>query len=425
MKNFKKIIAICIVLAVALLSVACSPKGEIGGEIKDSKSKETVEITTAQYLYALSSAVQEANSLIDQANSDKEIKNYAKYKVVETDENGKEVKTKYEKWVKAKTDEILKNYAASIIKADAYKLKLSKDEKADKTSVDEETWKTNSFYFYNNGVGYNTVCDYQDAKSLKINYFYAIYGEEGEKPLKEEEYVDYFNKNFCLVNIVSIATSEGVDGDEEETGKKAVSVKEAKNTLKSYQKKLKAGKMAFVDAYVEIMDKYDSTTLESRKNEDGEYSEDIAETVSYSPEVGTYRNNTFGPYLAQQGMTLSDMEPGINYVDNFADFKDMKVGSYKIFEAEDGSSVFLVEKLDINEIKEHVHEEGEEHDHEEGENTHLENYRDSILHILKDEEFNKNFDAFAKALKITLNSATDGITYEDIDLATAEESKEE
>ena len=54
MKNFKKIIAICIVLAVALLSVACSPKGEIGGEIKDSKSKETVEITTAQYLYALS-----------------------------------------------------------------------------------------------------------------------------------------------------------------------------------------------------------------------------------------------------------------------------------------------------------------------------------------------------------------------------------
>jgi len=404
MKKFKSLFAMLLAIVVALSFTACHPKDELAATITDPETGKKVNITTAQYLYAMVSAVQEANTLIDEAQEDEEeIKDYTKYKVEETNDEGKTTKTEYEKWVNNKIDENLRATAIGELYKDIYKLELTEEEESSISSYAQMYWSYGvQATFEKNGIGLETYEKIMKGDYYKEEYFKYLYDKEGKKAVAEKDIESFCKKNYALANVLSISIAEETDEESEgteatETQKTTITLKEAKSLLKSYKEKLESGDIAFVDAYVEVMEVYDGETLESKKNDAGTYDEDVAETV-----------------LGSDKTSYSD--------EKFDTVSDMKVGSYKIITAEDKSAVYLVEKLNLE--KEyagvHTHEEGEEHHEDEEETPFYETFRSDILHALKDEEFEEENEKFQKTLKIETTSAVNRLKIKKIDLSTEE-----
>ena len=67
MKSLKRVIAVILAAAAAFACAACHPKDEISATVTDKKSGISIDITTAQYLYAMTNAVMEAQNNIKEA----------------------------------------------------------------------------------------------------------------------------------------------------------------------------------------------------------------------------------------------------------------------------------------------------------------------------------------------------------------------
>ena len=146
MRIFKRSLAVVLAVATVLTLSACHPKDEVAVTVTDKKSGISTTLTTAQYIYAYTNAVLEANSNIDEhkKDADKEIKDYTKHKVTETDEDGKETKVAYEKWVDGRAEELMRNYAAAMIKQKALKFKIDDATQQSIDSYSQMYWQ----YYY-------------------------------------------------------------------------------------------------------------------------------------------------------------------------------------------------------------------------------------------------------------------------------------
>ena len=371
MKKIKGIVAIVLSVLMVLSLSACHPKDEVAIKVGDKKSKTEVTLTTAQYLYALTSATVEAQSLIKEANPKKEIKDYSKYKVVETDENDKKVKTEYYKWIKENADEQIRRYAGAMIKQKDLKLELDEATAGSVNYYAQMYW----MYYYQptfekNGVAMETYEKMFTASYYENEYFLSIYDKDGTKAIPEKEVEKTFKDNYVLGNAISIqVVEEAKEGEEKAEG---LTMKEAEKLLKDYKARMAKG-----DSFKKIYEEYAKKYLTSEDQESQPTAEDAA-TVYGSDETS---------YASEY----------------FEDVNKMKKGEVKIFTSEDKSEIVLVEKQDINADKE----------------TYFDNYRTDVLRMLKGDEFEADFNKYCEGLKVEMvESATNRVKLEKIDVST-------
>lgn len=377
MKKFRGILAVALSALMVLTLGACHPKDEVAINFKDKESGTSVSVTTAQYLYALTSATAEAQSLISESNPDKEIEDYSKYKVVETDENDKETKTEYYKWINAKAEELLRRYAGNMIKQQDSKLELDESTLANVNAYAQMYW----MYYYQptfekNGVGEQTYTKMFTASYYENEYFLSIYDTDGTNAIPEKEVKSTFKDNYVLGNTISIQVVE--ESEDEETETEGLTMKEANKLLKSYKTRMEKGE-SFEDIYEEYTEKYVS-------------SEDSESTAS-----------------AEDAATVYGSDETSYASEYFSDVKKMKKDAVKVIKSEDETEIILVEKQDINEDEE----------------TYFDSYRTDVLHMLKGEEFEADFAKYCEGLELEkVESATKRIKAEKIDISTETEETE-
>ena len=374
MKRLMKISALVLALVMMVSLCACHPKDETAYTVKDGKTKASVKITSAQYLYALTNATMEAQQNINNANSGKTIKDYTKYKVKETGEDGKETETEYYKWINKRAEEQIREYAASMLKKEELDLKLDESIETNLKSYSDMYWQ----YYYQatfekNGINSDTYLKMFKGSYFKNAYFLSIYDEKGSNPVDEKTVSKTFYDNYCLADTIKISVkTEDANADSSENAQEEenkLTLDQAKSLLKGYKKRIE-GKEKFADIFAEYNKQYNKSDSENQQ------SENSAEVYA-SDETGN----------------------GSEY---FEDVMKLKTGSIKILTSSDKSEVILVSKLNIKK----------------SENNYLDSYHESVLHQLKDDEFEKDFKDYMNGLKLEANTtATKRLTAEDIDVS--------
>lgn len=373
MKSIKKFSAILLALAVSFSLTACHPKNEVAITAKDKTTGTSLEITSAQYLYALTSAVLEAQSNINEANSDTTITDYTDYKVVETDDNGTETKTKYEKWVNERTEELLREYAAVMIKQKDLKLELD-----DSTLNTVEQYANMYWQYYyqptfeKNGVSDSTFLKMFKQSYYENEYFLSVYDTDGTDPVDEKEIKETFYDSYVLTNMLTVSLkSEDSDDTEDDTSSSsddtALSEDDAKRLLEGYKTRIEKG-----EKFSDILADYNTTY----KPDDESASSD-PETV-----LGSEETNSASDYFTKA-------------------FK-MKKNALQIITNDDKTEMALIQKSDIK-----------------ADESNYDNYREQVLYQIKNDEFEENLTKYAKSLKFTYEtSATKRLTADKIDTSS-------
>lgn len=376
MRIFKRSLAIVLAVASVLTLSACHPKDEVAVTVTDKKSGISTTLTTAQYIYAYTNAVLEANNNIDEnkKDADKEITDYTKHKVTETDEDGKETKVAYEKWVNGRAEELIRNYAAAMIKQKALKFKIDESTQQSIESYSQMYWQ----YYYQpvfekNGVGYETYKKMFTSSYYENEYFLSIYDKDGTDEVPEKTVSKTFYDSYCLADAITISVkTEEAEGEETtETESELPTLSEAKKTLKAYKTRLEKGE-SFKSIYEEHL-----------------------KATSSGEEESTSEENSATVYGSEETDSSSEY---------FTEVYKLKKGDIKILTSSDESEIVLVQKLDVSEDEE----------------TYYKSYRESVLHQLKDEEFDKAFNKYAEALEIEKKNATKRVKISKIDVKAEE-----
>lgn len=376
MRIFKRSLAVVLAVATVLTLSACHPKDEVAVTVTDKKSGISTTLTTAQYIYAYTNAVLEANSNIDEhkKDADKEIKDYTKHKVTETDEDGKETKVAYEKWVDGRAEELMRNYAAAMIKQKALKFKI---DDATQQSIDSYSQMYWQYYyqpvFEKNGVGFETYKKMFTSSYYENEYFLSIYDKDGTDEVPEKTVNKTFYDSYCLADAIAISVktedAEETEG-EETTENNLPTLDEAKKILKAYKTRLEKG-----ESFKTIYEEYNKANASEEEESTG--------TTESATVYGSEETDSSSEY--------------------FTEIYKLKKGDIKILTSSNKSEIVLVQKLDIKE----------------DEDKYYKSYRESVLHQLKDEDFDKKFEKFAKSLEIEKkNSATKRVKIKKIDVAT-------
>lgn len=376
MRIFKRSLAVVLAVATVLTLSACHPKDEVAVTVTDEKSGISTTLTTAQYIYAYTNAVLEANSNIDEhkKDADKEIKDYTKHKVTETDEDGKETKVAYEKWVDEHAEELMRNYAAAMIKQKALKFKI---DDATQQSIDSYSQMYWQYYyqpvFEKNGVGFETYKKMFTSSYYENEYFLSIYDKDGTDEVPEKTVNKTFYDSYCLADAIAITvkTEDAKETEGEETTENNLpTLDEAKKTLKAYKTRLEKG-----ESFKTIYEEYNKANASEEEESTG--------TTESATVYGSEETESSSEY--------------------FTEIYKLKKGDIKILTSSNKSEIVLVQKLDIKQ----------------DEDKYYKSYRESVLHQLKDEDFDKKFEKFAKSLEIEKkNAATKRVKIKKIDVAT-------
>ena len=187
--------------------------------------------------------------------------------------------------------------------------------------------------------------------------------------MDEKDITKKFYNNYVLANAITIDIASGESEDES-----GLTLDQAKDLLKKYKDRLAKGEK-FESIYHDYEEKYMAA------EDDGhDHSHDEMAVVYGSDETNE----------------ASEFFDAIN---------KLSTGDVKILTAEDKSQIILVEKQDIKKDKDQYKA-----------------YRESVIYLLKGNEFEADFEDFCKGLKIEyIESATKRLKAEKIDLATEQQ----
>lgn len=329
MKTIKSMIAILLAGCIALSLTACHGKDEIALTINDTPIK------SALYLNALLECDSEAKQRVDEQLAESETTETTE----ETDYYSQELDgMSYVEYVESKTIDRCKEYVFYQELVDEGKIKLTEEEQTEAETYADYYWNYYSgisTLYEANGVSLETYKKAYIYSYYSNAYFQSLYGEGGEKEVKKSTIKETLTEKYVLVYTLSTSYTDETTDDEK---------KAAKSTFKNYVSRLEDG-----EAFKNIYNEYNNITEDA----------DSTETTEDGPK------DQYATVLGDEDTSYAS--------EVFADVFDMKKGEVKLIEGEDDSGYTIYVKLDITEDE-----------------YYLENLTDSILYILKQEEFDKH-----------------------------------
>lgn len=219
MKLFKRIIAGIAAVAVALSLTACaniSKMGDIDG----------TEIPAGVYLWYVHSAIQEANTEVDNLLSEmgtdsSKIENFSYFNYNVQDKP-------YSQYVEERAMELVKQYVAIERRFDELGLEITPEEKTEVRESAKELWNTEVTY-YGYSMGYTYGENYEKVGISRSSYeaiqmilkksnklFDAYYDENGVTATDEQDIKTYYNDNYGRFQIIEVELTDA-KGDKLET----------------------------------------------------------------------------------------------------------------------------------------------------------------------------------------------------------------
>ena len=338
MNLFKKLMAVTLVLVMVFTLNACHGKDETAMTING------IKITSAMYLNALLEADLAARNKVDEekAAADKASGTSSDAETAtaqeETDYFAQTIDgQKYVDYVKENAMDACKEYAFYQKLADDKKISLTDDEKAQATSTAEAYWNYYGYssYYEPNGISLDTYKKAMIYSYYANAYFLKIYGEGGEKAVDKATIASTLKDKFALVYTLNKAYGEE-DTDDTKSA--------AKSQFNDFVARLKKG-----EDFKKISDEFNGTTGEANVDVSQMDNEDAAK-------------DSLATIIGDSDTTYAS--------EDFSTVKEMKKGEVKLLDTDTGLTIYV--KLDITEDP-----------------YYLKMLNDSILSLLKQEEFDK------------------------------------
>ncbi|MDE7287980.1 MAG: hypothetical protein K2N71_00560, partial [Oscillospiraceae bacterium] len=275
-------------------------------------------------------------------------------------------------WINDKAVQSMREYAAVEKKFAELGLTFENKEEDRLNIVVDQMWEYFGEYYEELGVSRQSYYDVglnSEKKSAIFNYYY---GKDGEKAVPEDEVVSYLKENNARVKYITMPLKDG-EG----------------NLLKSEGK---AELKTMAEGYIDRLNASSATFEEIEK----EYNDYYAALVKAATETAESENTDTAEQPQTEGDTAA-AEPNYGMVIS----KDSTYPSAKIveqaFSGESGSAYTIIED-DDNEVYYLVQVMGLFDDPD-----YLENNRESVLHTLKDEEFNAEVKSWTDGQNVVVN----------------------
>ena len=344
MKTVKKLLALILAITLVATLSACHPKDE------KALSLDDINITSSVYLLCLINAESEARSKVEANATENEITLTTDEDYYKQNIDGKT----FEEWTKETALELCKEYVVleNLLKDKKYK--FSEEDIAEAKETAKYYWESYgmSALYEANSISYASYEQTVIYSYMADAYFLSVYGEGGEKEVSAKDIKKGVNDNYVLVRRLDGEISSEMNETQ---------VASLKTEFKGYLSDLKSGKIKFEKLYK----KYNNITDEQIKQTLESSGDEIPPKDIYATVVGGSKTS--------------------NPDENFVAMKSMKQGEIKFFEYE-GSSYSVVIKKDINK-----------------DSYYYNGLKDSVLHILKDEEHAENLKKLAKKAEVKVN----------------------
>lgn len=365
MSLFKKITAAGLAAAAALSLTSCGKDTTWGAEI------DGVNLSAGMLIFFQSESVTEAQSLIREAS------------LAETAADGLEIETEAvttvgvldstventpaRDWIQTATVEKMQEYAAVENKFNELGLSFENKEDERISIITDQWWEYIGEYYEGIGVSKDSYYKIGLNSEKRNAIFDYYYGEGGEKAVPEEEIISYLEENNARIKYIEMPLKDG-EGNLLKSDGKA----ELKKMAEGYIDRLNTTSITFE----EINDEYDDyyASLSAANEEDGTeiVPEDIDDTddqVNYGSVVS--KNSS---YPSEKLVTRAFEIAG-----------DTKRG-YTIVEDDDNEVYYLLQVLSLFDDPDY-----------------LENNRSSVLHTLKDDEFDAIVKGWLDGQNVNVN----------------------
>ncbi len=352
MNSLKKIISSLLFISIIVSMCACHGKDETALTI------DGIQISSALYLNALLESDSAARSKVDSDESEKASSNTSSSASTSsegtTDYYSKTVDgKKYVDYVKEQAIKKCKEYAFYQKLVNDKKISLTEEKLTEAENAAKSYW---DYYGYStvfepNGISYDTYKKAFTYSYYSNEYFMSIYGEKGSSAVSKSDILKTLTEKYALVYTLSSSYDENTTSAEKQS---------TEEKFANYEKRLKKG-----ESFSKISEEYNG------KSSNGTV--DVSEESSQSA-----AKDKLATIIGDSDTSYSN--------DNFKDISAMKKGEVKIIKASDGSKVELYVKLDITEDP-----------------YYLSSLNDSILYILKQDEFTANVEKQLEAMTVKEN----------------------
>ncbi|MCM1328979.1 MAG: hypothetical protein NC253_06000 [Ruminococcus sp.] len=275
-------------------------------------------------------------------------------------------------WIKEKTVEGMREYAAVEKKFDELGLSFENNEEDKLNIVVDQMWEYFGEYYEELGVSrasYYAVGLNSDKRTAIFNHYY---GEGGEKAVSDSDITAYLTENNARIKYFTMPLKDG-EGNLLKSDGKA----ELKAMAEGYIEKMKSGEATFEEIQKEYNNYYDELVKAATETDESTESTDTADLTDTEDETED-----------------TDPEPSYGTVIS----KDTTYLSSKIVEAAFSDADYTVVEDDDNEIYCLVQTLGLFDDPD-----YLENNRETALHALKDEEFDAEVSSWTEGQQVVVN----------------------
>ena len=361
--NLKKAAALTIAAASALSMTACGKDTSWGAKIDGRTLRAGIMI------YYQSSAVSQAYSYQTEADGETSVLD-----ITIEDQPARD-------WINAKVEENMREYAAVESKFDDLGIVFLNNE-AERTSlIADQWWEYLGEYYEELGVSKQSYLDVSMNSTKRSAIFDYYYGENGEKAVPEDEIKNYLNENYARIKYIQMDLKDGEGNILKSDGKA-----EIKAMAEGYIERAKSG-----ESFEAISDEYDdyyASLVEAAAEENGDGSETSEDNVTELTVGGTDTDADTGDAEEDDApnygivITKESTYPAASVTEKAF---EMAVGEYEYIEEHEVA--YIVYKMDLFADEEY-----------------LENNRSSVLHSLKDEEFNQMISEWVSSQNVVINT---------------------
>ena len=343
MSLLKKAAAVALTSAMALSLASCGEDTTWGARIDGTELKAGILI------YFQSSAVYEARDYMIETDTD----------VLAITIEDKPAKD----WINDKAVESMREYAAVENKFNELGLAFENNEDKAAANTVDQWWEYIQEYYESIGISkesYLNIVLNSEKRNAVFDYYY---GEGGELAVSDDEIKTYLSENNARINYIEMPLKDG-EGNLLKSDGKA----EIKEMAEGYIERIKNGEdmntvAAEYNAYYQSLVEAASSTEESA--DDGTAaSETVVDNTTVISKSGSY------PSVA-----VSEQVFGTLNVDD-------------VVLVEEDEVYYIVNKLDLF-----------------ADETYLENQKESVLHTLKDEEFDAMVAGWLESQNVEVNEA--------------------
>lgn len=364
MSFLKKSTAFIAAAAMALSLSSCGKDTTWGAEIDGEQLRAGIMI------YFQSSAVSEAMAFMPET----EAAPAADGETTTTAETSSVLEITIEdkparEWINEKAVQSMREYAAVEKKFDELGLTFENKEEEKLSIVVDQMWEYFGEYYEELGVSKESYYDVGLNSEKRTAIFNYYYDEGGEKAVPEEEILSYLSENNARIKYISMPLKDGEGNLLKSEGKA-----ELKEIAEGYIEKMSAEEATFEEIQKEYNDYYAALVKAAAETEE---STEASETEQTDTEEDT-----------------DAAEP--NYGTVVA--KDSSYPSAKVIEAAFEGSDYTIVEDDDNEVYYLVQVLGLFDDP-----NYLENNSESVLHTLKDEEFNAEVTSWTEGQNVVIN----------------------